>query len=181
MARHGRFAQETVMDDASRPQVTDGHDRCPPGAESRFWGESIRGLTVQLLIGGGLCLYFGYSLIADAPAGASREEAQRWFALDNALFLALRIVGFGFLAAGGLATAGLRLALPATILCEAVFAGLMLVMSIAWTLEARASGGWNPLVILLLVLAFLSAGSIPRVWRMYRLSGAVAAESDTAE
>lgn len=158
------------MDEPSRPQAADANERGSPGREPRMRRDSIRSLTVQLLVGGGLCLYFGYSLRADAPGNATPAEAERWFALDNALFLALRIVGFGFLGAGGLAAAGLRPALPATILCEAAFAGLMLAMSVARTWEARVSGGWDPLAILLLVLAFVSAGGIPHVWQTYTRS-----------
>ena len=50
----------------------------------------------------------------------------------------------------------------------------MLFMTVSWTLEAHADGEFNYQVILLLILALLSVGSILRAWRAYVQSGPVA-------
>lgn len=143
-------------------------DRPVPAA--RVSADHIRSSAIGLLIGGGICLYFGLTLIAMAPGSASQDEAQRWFALDNALFWSLRIVGVAFLAAAGLAGLGQRMSLALAAVTEVVLALLMVAMSVVWTWRARADGTWDYQIILLLLLAIISVGGARRCWEWYRAS-----------
>ncbi len=143
--------------------------RSGAGSELR---DSFRGSALSLLVAGGLCLYFGFTLIADAPGSASPAEAQRWFAVDNALFWCLRGIGILFLLAAALAAAGHRVSMLLAAIAEAAFTLLMIVMTVEWTLEARADGLVNYQVILLLLLAVVAAGSARSAWSRWRASGA---------
>ena len=136
--------------------------------------ESVRGSALSLLLSGGVCLYFGLTLIADAPGSASPADAQRWFAADHAMFWGLRGLGIGFLVTAALAALGQRVALLLATIAEALFALLMLIMTVAWTLEARVDGMWNYQVILLLVLAMVSVGAAQGAWRRWRATRALA-------
>jgi hypothetical protein len=144
----------------------------PPNEETRPRAgqpltDAIRGNALGLVIGGGICLYFGFAFVADAPSGVSEEERAMWFALDNGLFWALRVVGIGFLLAGAWAASGRRPAMLLAAATEAAFALVMLAMSIAWTLEARVMGTWNPQVILLLILLIVGLLGARRSWELY--------------
>jgi hypothetical protein len=144
--------------------------------------ESIQGSALSLLLGGGVCLYFGLTLIADAPGSASPAEAQRWFAVDNALFWCLRGIGVLFLVAAGLAALGHRVAMLLATVAEAAFFVLMIAMAVDWTLEARADGLVNYQVILLLILAIISGSAARSAWVRWRAGGpgpSPAPKSDT--
>ncbi|MEW6250487.1 MAG: hypothetical protein AB1716_07555 [Planctomycetota bacterium] len=139
-------------------------------------GPAARESAVGLLVAGAVCLYFGFTLDVTAPGTASEAATQQWFAWNTALNWALRILGFLFLGAAALAWTGQRVALLLTTIVEGLFTALMLVMTVSWTIEARADDGFNYQAILLLLLAILSAGSAARAWRLY----AVTRPADTA-
>lgn len=151
----------------------------PPQASTCVPSDSIRGSALGLLIGGGICLYFGLTLIAMAPGSASSDEAQRWFAADNALFWCLRVIGALFLIAAGLAAVGRRVSMALAALAEIAFALLMIVMTIEWTLRARADGMWDYQIILLLILAILAVGGGRRSWALFRATGSARGTVDS--
>ena len=65
-----------------------------PAPPSRDVSGAIKSSAINLLIGGAVCLYFGLTLAADAPAAAkTREAVERWWAVDNAFFWSLRGLG----------------------------------------------------------------------------------------
>lgn len=129
---------------------------------------AVRGYAFGLALAGAVCLYFGFSLVADAPGSATPAEAERWFALDHAANWALRGIGLLLLCAAGLASLGARSAMLVGLAGETLLAVLLVAMSLEWTVEARADGGWSPAVILLLILAAMSVSSALRCWRVYR-------------
>jgi len=133
--------------------------------------DEVRASAIGLLIAGGLCLYFGFTLAANAPPDATPEEAARWFAVDEALNWGLRIVGILFLAVAGLAMTGARAALLGAALCEGLFALVMVAMAIEWSVDAHVfGGGWDPAVIIVALLAIISVGQAMRAWTLYRQS-----------
>jgi hypothetical protein len=155
--------------------MTEPSDTQTSAATARATGASvqaaIRSSALGLLIGGAICLYFGLTLIADAPGSVSQEEAERWFATDRALFWCLRGTGLLFLISAVLAWIGRRVSMLLATIADVVFALLMLAMAVEWTLEARVDGGWDATVILLLILAFIAAGAARRSWDLYRRAG----------
>ena len=131
----------------------------------------IKAAALGLAIGGGICLYFGMTLVADAPGSATPEEAERWFALDNGLFWLLRGVGVLFILSAGLAAMGQRGAMLLGTVCEVLLVLWLVAMSVVWTIEARADGVWNYQVILLLIIAAVSVGGAKRSWGLYSAAG----------
>jgi len=128
-------------------------------------------MTLGLVIGGGVCLYMGLSLIADAPANVSRDEAESlWFVVDNAIFWCLRIIGAVLLLAALLAFARQRIAALVATIGEIGFTLIMVGMAIENTIEARVDGIWDYFVILYAVLAIVAASAAKRSWQVYRLS-----------
>ncbi len=143
--------------------------RPPPDAPAARAADQafIRESALGLLLGGGICLYFGLTLAAIAPANSQGAAVEQWWAIDNALFWALRIVGILFVLAAGFAATGRRAALLVTIAAESLFTLLMLAMSIIWTLKARVDGEVNYIVILLILMAIVSIAAIKRSWVIY--------------
>lgn len=137
--------------------------------------EEVKSYAFGFLIAGGLCLYFGFTWVADAPISVA--DPAPWFLADNVTFWALRITGVLFLAAAALAALervqGLLLGAASDVLLVVVLLG----MSVLWTVEARIAGGWNPQVILLLVLMVLSAASARRNWIVARALRSAPAEA----
>jgi hypothetical protein len=129
--------------------VTESHNEDSRSVSTRAAAEAIRGSALGLLVGGGVCLYFGFTLLIDAPGSASEEAVQTWFAADRAFRWSM------------------LLAVPS----ELVFALLMLAMSIETTLEARADGQWDVFAILLLILLVMGLAGARRSWELYVVSG----------
>lgn len=153
------------MSEAPVPQVPQVPKRSPPAVTA-----DIRSAALWLLIGGGLCLYFGLSLVVTAPASVADDPqaTQHWFALNRTLNRCLAGVGTLFILAAALAVIGQRVAMLAATIVEILFALLLVVMSVSWTIEGRADGEWNYQVILLLILAVLGVGGVKRSWELYR-------------
>lgn len=150
-----------------------------PARPARDVSGAIKSSAINLLIGGAVCLYFGLTLIADAPAAAkTREEVERWWAVDNAFFWSLRGLGGLFILTAALSLTGRRVAMLFTAAAEGLFVALMVAMSIAWTLEARVDGTFNAMVILLLVLAIIGIAGVRSSWQLYRAAGAAACYAD---
>lgn len=144
----------------------------PPSASTEraarlFVSDAIRGSALGLLIGGGVCLFFGFTLAADAPGSVSEQEAQSWFARDVFFHWCLRVIGVGFLVAAALAGMGKRVSMLLAAIVEVVFALLMLVMMVEWTIEARMDGTWEYSVMLLILLAVVSLSGARRSWELY--------------
>lgn len=153
-----RVAAVQVQDAEASETMSERGSGQPPGADVPG-PDSIKGAALSLLLGGGVCLYFGLTLIADAPASASPAAVQRWFAADNALFWCLRGIGVLFLVTAALAALGQRVSMLLATIAEAGFAVLMIAMTVEWTLEARADNTVNYQVILLLILAVVGASA----------------------
>jgi len=134
-------------------------------------GSQIRASALGLLISGGLCVYFGFSLTPDAPPGLSPEVAEQWYAHDEAFNMGLRIVGAAFLVAAALAAAGQRLTLVLAAVVEVALGVLLVVMSVERIVQARVAGmGFDFMLILLLIVAIVSVTSAHRYWKMFRAS-----------
>jgi hypothetical protein len=143
--------------------------------------QSVRGSALSLLLGGGVCLYFGLTLIADAPGSATADQVPRWFAADHTLFWCLRGFGVLFVMAAALAALGQRVAMLVATVAEAGFAVLMVAMTVEWTLKARADGTINYEVILLLILAIVGVSAARNAWGRWtagRSGARRASESD---
>ncbi|MBK9121140.1 MAG: hypothetical protein IPM18_16280 [Phycisphaerales bacterium] len=134
------------------------------------WTRAIRRHAPWLFIAGLVCLYFGLSLIPTAPGAAQGAEVERWRAIDRACFLVLRIIGGAFLLTAGLMLCGLRVALLVGVLVEGAFAALVAVMSVLWTLRARADGHWDISVILLVVFFLMALLNARDMLGEYRAS-----------
>jgi hypothetical protein len=146
-------------------------DRPPsaPGASAAV-RDAITGSALGLLLSGGICLYFGLTLVADAPGSANTAEAERWFAADNALFWSLRGIGVLFLVAAALAAAARPVSMLLATIAETGFAVLMVVMTVDWTLEARADGLVNYQIILLLILAIVGVSAARSAWKRWQVA-----------
>jgi hypothetical protein len=143
--------------------------------QSSAWtAQAVRESAIGLLIGGGLCLYFGFTLIADAPGSVSKVAAESWYLADNITFWCLRGIGLVFLLTAGAAAVGQTWAMLLAAVAEGLLAALLVGMSVLWTIEARVDNTWNAQVILLLILAILGAGSAARCWRIYKAGRSVA-------
>lgn len=153
----------------------------PRPVRGRLLSEAIRGTAFGLLIGGGLCLYFGFILVPDAPLNVSEAEQETWMAVDQGLFWSLRIVGIAFLLAAAWAATGQRASMLLATLAEATFALVMLAMSVVWTLEARATGAWNYHVILLLILLIIGVSGAKRSWSLYASAAPTAPATGVGE
>jgi hypothetical protein len=129
--------------------------------------DAVRGTTLGLVIGGGVCLYFGFAWLLDAPGSVSDEAAKSWFAVDQAFRWTLRVVGVVFLVAAAWSATGQRPAMLLAALAEGGFALLMLAMAIESTLEARADATWDPFAILFLVLVLVGLTAAKRSWGVY--------------
>jgi hypothetical protein len=151
--------------------VTESHNEDSRSVSTRAAAEAIRGSALGLLVGGGVCLYFGFTLLIDAPGSASEEAVQTWFAADRAFRWCLRIAGVAFLLAAAWAATGQRSSMLLAVPSELVFALLMLAMSIETTLEARADGQWDVFAILLLILLVMGLAGARRSWELYVVSG----------
>lgn len=146
----------------------------PAAPANRVVTEAIRGSAFGLLIGGAICLYFGFSWLIDAPGSASEQAAARWYAVDHAFQWALRVIGVAFLLGAAGAWTGQRWSALVSAAVEAAFALLMIAMAIESTLEARADGAWDAFVILFGVLALISMSTAWRSWQLYAAAGAAA-------
>jgi len=62
---------------------------------------------------------------------------------------------------------GKRVSMLLAAMVEVVFALLMLVMMVEWTIEARVDGAWEYSVILLILLAVVSLSGARRSWELY--------------
>lgn len=133
--------------------------------------EAIRGTGLGLLIGGGVCLYFGFTLLVDAPGSVSEEEAERWFAVDHIVRWSLRAVGIAFLVCAAWAWTGQRSSMLLATFTEGVFTLLMVAMAVESTVEARADGGFDAFAIILVILAVIGFGGARRCWRLYVHTG----------
>ena len=140
--------------------TTDGTSPYPNKAVSHM----ITSTAMGLAIAGGICLFFGYSLLIDAPGSASKEAVETWFAIDRAFQWALRIVGIVFLIAAGMAWIGMRASQYLAVLAEGCFALLALALAVETTLEARADGHMDVYAILFLILAAMGASATKRSW-----------------
>lgn len=162
-----RVAAVHVQDAEASETMSERGSAQPSGAGGPG-PDSIKGAALSLLLGGGVCLYFGLTLIADAPASASPAAAQRWFAADNTLFWGLRGIGVLFMVTAALAALGQRASMLLATIAEAGFAVLMMAMTVEWTLEARADGTVNYQVILLLILAVVGVSAAKSAWRHWQ-------------
>ena len=163
------------MSEAPVPQVSQVPKRSPAAVTAE-----IRSTALWLVIGGGLCLYFGLSLTVTAPGSSNAEEEARWYAINTVLNHCLAGVGALFILGAGLAATGKRVAMLAATIVEILLALLLVVMSVSWTIEARADGRWSYEVILLLILAVLGVGGVKHSWELYRAAGGpVAAGRET--
>lgn len=133
--------------------------------------EAVRGSALTLLIGGGICLYFGFTLLIDAPGSASEEATEVWFGVDRAFRWILRIIGIAFLISAAWAMSGQRAAMLPAVFAEAGFALLMLAMAIESTLEARADRTWDAFAILFAILAVVGVSGAKRSWDLYVSAG----------
>jgi len=147
--------------------VNEPQQEAEPTVRKAFVSDAIRGSALGLLIGGGVCLFFGFTLVADAPGSVSEQEAQSWFARDAFFYWCLRIIGVGFLVVAALAGMGKRVSMLLAAIVEVVFALLMLVMMVEWTIEARMDGTWEYSVMLLILLAVISLSGARRSWELY--------------
>lgn len=149
-----------------------------PPASNRVFAEAVRGSAFSLLIGGGICLYFGFTVLLDAPGSASEEAAEFWYTIDRVFQWALRIIGAVFLIAAAWATTGQRAAMLLAALAEIGFAMLMFAWTVETILEARADGGFDAFAILLGILAIIGVSGAKRSWTLYTsLAGAAPLES----
>ena len=130
-------------------------------------GAAVRGAAFSLLIGGAICLYYGYSWLVDAPGSASEEATQSWFAVDWAFRWALRALGITFLAAAGLAFVGLGVSMILATVAEGGFGVLLSAIAIETFLEGRADNSFDPMVILFVILAVFGFGAAKRSWELY--------------
>lgn len=131
----------------------------------------IRQETLGLLIVGAVSLYLGFSLPVDWPASATPAEVATWQSIDVAFNWGLRVIGVAFLGCAALTYAGQRIGLIVGAVAGALLAVLMVVMGIEWYIEDRISGGgFNPQIILLLVLAVISLAGARRAWVLYRVT-----------
>lgn len=138
-----------------------------PTVRKAVVADAIRGSALGLLIGGGICLVIGFTWVPDAPGSVSEQEAQSWFARDVFFHWCLRVIGVGFLVAAALAGMGKRVSMLLAAIVEVVFALLMLVMMVEWTIEARVDGTWAYSVMLLILLAIISLSGARRSWELY--------------
>ncbi len=138
---------------------------------NRPLADAIRGNTLGLVIGGGICLYFGFRWLIDAPGSASEEAAKAWYTIDQVFRWILRVVGVIFLAAAAWSSTGQRASLLLAIAAEVGFALLMLAMAIESTLEARADGTWDAFVILFAILVIIGVSAAKRSWEIYAATG----------
>lgn len=138
--------------------------------------EEIRSHAMTFLIAGGICMYFGFAWVIDAPTNADERATELWYNIDYAFQWILRGVGALFLLAAALAHSGQRLALWFGMVAEGIFVLLMLTMALETTLETRAAGaGFDPFVILFLILAVMGMPSIARLWKLCRAAAAISA------
>lgn len=129
----------------------------------------IRADTLSFVIGGGICLYFGFTWLADIPTNADEEAKKIWFAIDTAFIWSLRVIGALFLLTAALALTGRPFALIPALLAEGAFTLLMLAMAIDTTLEARADNiGFDAYAILFLIMTVIGASGVRRLWRLHR-------------
>jgi hypothetical protein len=147
--------------------VNEPQQEAEPAVRKAGVAEAIRASALGLLIGGGICLFIGLTWGPDAPGSVSEHEAQSWFARDRLFYWCLRIIGVGFLVAAALAGMGKRVSMLLAVIVEVVFALLMLVMMVEWTIEARVDGAWEYSVILLILLAVISLSGARRSWELY--------------
>ncbi|GEM_PF-5501767 len=131
----------------------------------------IRGGALSLLVGGGVCLYFGLALVPTAPASAGPQQVEQWLAADRLLFWWLKAAGLLLLIAAGLSLAGGRSAALLAAVAELDFGLLMIVMSVEWTIKARMDGWTDYQVILLLILAVLGLSGAWHSWKLYLRAG----------
>jgi hypothetical protein len=136
-------------------------------ASNRAFAEAVRGNAFSLLIGGGICLYFGFTVLLDAPGSASEEAAEFWYTLDRVFQWALRIIGALFLVAAAWALTGQRTSMLLAALAEIGFAMLMFAWTVETILEARADGGFDAFAILLGILAIIGISGAKRSWLLY--------------
>ena len=144
----------------------------PPSASTEraarlFVSDAIRGSALGLLIGGGMCLFFGFALLVDPPGSVSSDEAEFWRAWDHVFRWSLRIIGVSFLVAAALAGMSKRVSMLLAAIVEVAFALLMLVMMVEWTIEALMDGTWEYSVMLLILLAVISLSGARRSWESY--------------
>jgi hypothetical protein len=139
-----------------------------PDPHRRHVQAHIRAAAFDLLIGGALCLYLGYSLLIAAPGRVSEADAETWFAIDRVFRWCLRGLGVAFLIAAALAAAGLRVSMLLAMIVEGAFVVLMIVMAVQWTVEARVDGGWDMAALLLALLAIIGISSVRKSWSLYQ-------------
>src|SRR5262249_42870066 len=128
------------MSDLPPQRTLDTPNPSPEANEARH--AQIRAEAISLLIGGALCLYFGFTLPLNAPANVPDDVAEKWFMADRVCYYVLRGVGCGFLLAAALAAAGIRISLLLSVATELIFALLMIAMTVIWTWRAQVSGGF---------------------------------------
>jgi hypothetical protein len=145
------------------PQYPDQQNRAAASLSAE-----IQSQMLTFLIAAGICLYFGFSWLIDAPGSAGAEATKTWFAIDMAFRWCLRVVGAVFLIAAALAPTGQPFALLPALAAEGAFTLLMIVMGIETTLEARADGHFDAFVILFLILAIVGVSSVKRLWTLWR-------------
>jgi hypothetical protein len=138
---------------------------------NRALADAIRGNALSLVIGGGICLFFGFRWLVDAPGSASDEAAKGWYAVDQVFRWVLRVIGVIFLAAAAWSWTGQRASLLLAVAAEAGFALLMLAMAVDSTLEARADGSWDAFAILFAILVIIGISAAKRSWELYVSAG----------
>lgn len=140
-------------------------------AEKRMAAAAIKGRALGALLAGGVCLYFGFGWLVDAPASAGEDATPTWYAVDCAFRWGLRIVGGAFVIVAALAASGSRPSMLLGAVVEGVFALLMLAMTVETYLEARADGHFDATVILLAILAVVGLSAARHSWALYVRAG----------
>lgn len=128
---------------------------------------AIKRTALGALLTGGVCLYFGFTWLIDAPGAAGEDATPMWFAMDHAIRWALRIIGGAFLVCAALATTGSRTSALLGALVEGAFALALLAIAVETFLEARADGVFDPFVILLLIVMAVGISAAKHSWQLY--------------
>lgn len=148
-------------------------DTPPPRSPPHHVAEHIRASALTLAIGGGLMLYFGFSLAITWPANATPEAAEAWQNWNRALRWAVRGIGVMLVIAAGAAMSGRRVAALLATIADGAFAVIALTLAVSWSWQARSAGGsFDPTSILMLLLALLGVHGTLSSWRLYLAAGA---------
>jgi len=152
--------------------MSEGADPRPPVDSSpETLRAAIRATALGALVAGGICLFFGFHWLIDAPASSSAASEPTWYAIDHVFRWVLRVVGAAFLVVAWLARSGRRLAAGLGAAVETVFALLLLAMAVETFAEARADGRFDAMIIVLAIVMVMSVSAARHSWSLYRRGG----------